>query len=219
MNCNLPIFFLFFSTVFDACASNPCESPRLCSFTASGYSCDCPAGLTGETCETGMRNVKQVWETCETYMRNLWNMYEKLKSSNHRVFFENRWIGVWDGVSAARAPLSWAKLFNINLVSYHLNYLKYPFLYTCHLLSYFPKILQKLTICMILLKMLLKEINFKILALLTSPCIYFSDVNECARNPCENNGICQNEIGSFTCQCMQGYVGTMCESKWYLATE
>ena len=40
-----------------------------------------------------------------------------------------------------------------------------------------------------------------------------ADVNECAvGNPCGVNAICVNTIGSYTCDCVDGYVanGSMC---------
>ncbi len=40
---------------------------------------------------------------------------------------------------------------------------------------------------------------------------YFTDINECASNPCRNGGTCVDGINSYTCQCVQGYFGTNCE--------
>ena len=39
-----------------------------------------------------------------------------------------------------------------------------------------------------------------------------SDINECASSPCQNGGICSDEIGKFTCTCAGGYTGTTCQS-------
>jgi len=32
-------------------------------------------------------------------------------------------------------------------------------------------------------------------------------VNECTANPCDQNAICKNTFGSFTCQCKTGFQG------------
>ena len=36
-------------------------------------------------------------------------------------------------------------------------------------------------------------------------------VNECAPNPCQNNGTCSNTFPGFECMCVVGYTGTTCE--------
>ena len=53
-----------------------------------------------------------------------------------------------------------------------------------------------------------------------------TEINECASSPCQNNGSCNDEIGTYTCKCKQkmeqvpddtgrtfltGYTGTNCE--------
>lgn len=41
--------------------------------------------------------------------------------------------------------------------------------------------------------------------------IFFSvDVNECDFNPCENNGTCVNNNGSYTCNCTDGWKNRNC---------
>ena len=42
--------------------------------------------------------------------------------------------------------------------------------------------------------------------------IGLSDINECDANPCENDGSCQNTIGSFICTCAVGYDGDTCQN-------
>lgn len=36
--------------------------------------------------------------------------------------------------------------------------------------------------------------------------------NPCTSNPCGDNGICLNSDGAFTCQCLNGYTGNLCQN-------
>ncbi|XP_062576986.1 fibropellin-3-like [Saccostrea cucullata] len=37
------------------------------------------------------------------------------------------------------------------------------------------------------------------------------DINECASNPCYNGGTCHDLRNNFTCSCLDGYYGPVCE--------
>lgn len=37
------------------------------------------------------------------------------------------------------------------------------------------------------------------------------NIDECARNPCQNGGICFDNYGSYTCECMSGFGGENCD--------
>lgn len=43
-----------------------------------------------------------------------------------------------------------------------------------------------------------------------------SDINECASNPCQNGGLCDNLVNSYACKCPLGYTGVNCERKCFL---
>jgi hypothetical protein len=45
--------------------------------------------------------------------------------------------------------------------------------------------------------------------------ILILDVDECSTSPCDDNGECTNNVGSFTCECTIGYSGNgfTCEGK------
>ncbi len=40
----------------------------------------------------------------------------------------------------------------------------------------------------------------------------FSDIDECASNPCENGGTCVDDINQYTCNCDPGWTGVHCET-------
>lgn len=42
--------------------------------------------------------------------------------------------------------------------------------------------------------------------------ILFLDIDECAISfPCQNNGTCVNNYGSYVCECTEGYMGRHCK--------
>ena len=47
-------------------------------------------------------------------------------------------------------------------------------------------------------------------------CYFFfhfeSDIDECASNPCLNDGTCTDRVNSFTCGCVLGFRGTRCQT-------
>ena len=38
------------------------------------------------------------------------------------------------------------------------------------------------------------------------------EINECASSPCHNGGSCVDGDNGFTCSCISGYDGTLCET-------
>ena len=43
------------------------------------------------------------------------------------------------------------------------------------------------------------------------PVFIFTDIDECASNPCQNGGVCIDGINGYTCNCAPGYTGVNCE--------
>lgn len=41
------------------------------------------------------------------------------------------------------------------------------------------------------------------------------DADECAEDPCLNNGTCQNNLGSYECKCAPGWQGVNCKKGKY----
>ena len=42
--------------------------------------------------------------------------------------------------------------------------------------------------------------------------IIYADVDDCLSNPCQNSGICNDAVGLYSCNCINGYNGTHCET-------
>ena len=40
----------------------------------------------------------------------------------------------------------------------------------------------------------------------------FLDIDECATIPCQNGGSCTDQVNGYTCNCVDGYDGTNCET-------
>ena len=38
-----------------------------------------------------------------------------------------------------------------------------------------------------------------------------TDINECESNPCENGATCIEKVGSYSCDCVAGFIGVNCE--------
>ena len=38
------------------------------------------------------------------------------------------------------------------------------------------------------------------------------DIDECASNPCDNAGVCQDNVNGYDCNCAAGYTGVNCET-------
>ena len=47
----------FNSLDIDECGSDPCDNGAVCKDHVDEYSCDCVAGYTGDTCETGQYTI------------------------------------------------------------------------------------------------------------------------------------------------------------------
>ena len=48
---------------------------------------------------------------------------------------------------------------------------------------------------------------------ITSVCCsgWFTDIDECASNPCVNGGTCTDQVNGYTCACAAGWQGTDCD--------
>lgn len=41
------------------------------------------------------------------------------------------------------------------------------------------------------------------------------DIDECASFPCQHGGSCTNKINDFSCKCMPGFLGKVCQTSEY----
>ena len=39
----------------------------------------------------------------------------------------------------------------------------------------------------------------------------YVDIDECASDPCQNDGTCIDQVAGFECECADGYEGDVCE--------
>ena len=44
------------------------------------------------------------------------------------------------------------------------------------------------------------------------PMFLFADIDECASEPCKNDGTCTDKYLSFECECIPGYIGPTCKT-------
>ena len=54
------------------------------------------------------------------------------------------------------------------------------------------------------------QITINSVLFLTGSVLSLADINECASNPCLNNGTCVDKINSFHCTCPEGWIGKRC---------
>ena len=44
---------------------------------------------------------------------------------------------------------------------------------------------------------------------------FFLDFDECASQPCNNEGVCEDTLDAYVCHCQPGYTGTQCQTGLY----
>jgi hypothetical protein len=42
--------------------------------------------------------------------------------------------------------------------------------------------------------------------------VVVADIDECVPNPCQNGGTCTDGVNSYTCSCVAGYTGNICQT-------
>ena len=42
--------------------------------------------------------------------------------------------------------------------------------------------------------------------------LYQLDINDCAKNPCQNHGACIDGVNRYTCRCAAGFIGSVCQT-------
>ena len=53
----------------------------------------------------------------------------------------------------------------------------------------------------------------------TLPDAPISEVDECASRPCMNGATCDDGVDSYSCTCLAGYVGNICETGRFVLVE
>src|SRR4051812_19322714 len=61
--------------------------------------------------------------------------------------------------------------------------------------------------------------HFSVNLMTDALCFVDSDtnVNECGSGPCQNGGQCVDGLNSFTCTCLHGFSGVLCDTGWCLS--
>ena len=63
-----------------------------------------------------------------------------------------------------------------------------------------------------ILALIAKQVVFYHLERAFKMILTFLDIGECSSDPCQNGGTCIDEINAFTCICISGYTGDVCET-------
>ena len=53
--------------------------------------------------------------------------------------------------------------------------------------------------------------TFVLITIKNKLCYFVPDVDECKNSPCKNGGKCTNLMGSYRCDCAQGFTGKHCD--------
>ena len=61
-------------------------------------------------------------------------------------------------------------------------------------------------------KFILKKFNYFNLGIISKFISVYTDEDECASEPCFNGGTCIDSINSFTCDCADGFTGSLCKT-------
>ena len=40
---------------------------------------------------------------------------------------------------------------------------------------------------------------------------FIVDIDECASDPCQNDATCVDSVNAYSCNCKDGYTGTLCQ--------
>lgn len=42
--------------------------------------------------------------------------------------------------------------------------------------------------------------------------LFLTDIDDCVNHTCSNNGSCEDDVNSYSCNCPEGYTGDHCET-------
>jgi len=184
----------------DNCSPDPCQNGGICTGVANSYICTCPAGYTGDNCQTAVDCAIGEWEawgscsaSCGDGTRTRSRMNTELQhaacptgNTESEACNEDpcdqdcmfTWAS-WGACSQSCAGGTRSRTASISTPAAGSG-----------------------TAC---------PSSPDTEACNPQPC----DDDDCTPNPCQNGGACIDGINSYTCTCATGYIGTNCETGIY----
>uniref|UniRef100_A0A673ZPH0 Protein eyes shut homolog n=1 Tax=Salmo trutta TaxID=8032 RepID=A0A673ZPH0_SALTR len=184
----------------DECSSQPCKNNATCTDLLNSYQCLCPQGWAGvdcsedvDECDSGpCLNGAQCQEsplpgefscTCPPFFSGpLCNMpFDPCDSAHDPCLHNATCLTRSDGTAACRCRPGDKQMDFLFCMQERRSILMIAFVFSCD--------------C---------EPGF-------SGHHCEEDINECSSRPCQNGGICQDQVNRFHCNCPAGYFGTLCD--------
>ena len=185
-----------FSCLFfrKGCAGQPCQNNRNCTDEGNDFHCDCVAGYTGKNCSIGeeIHAFFTIFHFCNSSFF-LWFPLQVLQNlSLTHVYY-------WYFNAFTSRSLLLSKSF---LFSYFFSFRLLSCLFLCFVYS-----LTNLWLNFVK-RLLVRNISFVIVG--RHSLYHNSDIDDCAGQPCQNDGNCTDRVNDFNCDCVAGYTGKNC---------
>ena len=181
------------STEIDECASVLCQNGATCVNGINLYTCNCVPGYTGILCQISKPRC---------VVSSIFCGPTSITEGESRIFFQLNWIKKRNHYIFT--PNTCCKVFSsIQVSTLVWNSNEFEIQGGCDSISnqgsYFDNsngFRRNWHHCEHI-----RQLSF-----------IWTDINECASNPCQNLGTCTDGINMFTCNCIQGFTGVACQT-------